>query len=385
MKKSKFIQKKMALFFSVLFIAFLLVPKTSTAQVNVNVNIGINDFYQELSPYGQWVQNPEYGTVWVPRVDNQFRPYYTNGYWVNTEYGNTWVSNYRWGWATFHYGRWGYSQYYGWFWVPGSEWGPAWVTWRQGGGYYGWAPIRPGVSINIALGNSYHVPNNYWSFIPYNNLYAHNLYHHHHSYNTTIFNNTTIIQNTYANNNRRYVAGPSRRDYKRHTGRRVRTYEVNSSSRPGRSQVSKDRVSIYRPSTNRRASSRRDIKATTPRNRVNTSRQQSIRKQPNIHPRRTVTPQRNTTKTRVRRTATKAKASRNAAQNRRPAVSPRRQNTKSRSNAVRRATPRATPQPKVKRATHNVRSTPKRTQVKRSNSQTTRHSNSTSNRGSRRR
>jgi hypothetical protein len=36
---------------------------------------------------------------------------------------------------------------YGWVWVPGRdadlEWGPAWVSWRTGGDYVGWAPLPP--------------------------------------------------------------------------------------------------------------------------------------------------------------------------------------------------------------------------------------------------
>src|ERR1043165_5421845 len=63
-------------------------------------------FYDDLSPYGEWVEDPQYGYVWVPDAGDDFRPYYSNGYWVNSDYGNTWVSNYDWGWAPFHYGRW---------------------------------------------------------------------------------------------------------------------------------------------------------------------------------------------------------------------------------------------------------------------------------------
>src|SRR5665213_1919979 len=63
-------------------------------------------FYDELSPYGQWIDYPDYGYVWQPNVDQDFRPYDTNGYWVYSDYGWTWVSNYSWGWAPFHYGNW---------------------------------------------------------------------------------------------------------------------------------------------------------------------------------------------------------------------------------------------------------------------------------------
>src|SRR5712692_8185849 len=60
-------------------------------------------FYDELSPYGSWVQYPNYGYVWFPHADRDFTPYCTNGRWVPTEAGWTWVSGYPWGWATFHY------------------------------------------------------------------------------------------------------------------------------------------------------------------------------------------------------------------------------------------------------------------------------------------
>ena len=100
--------------------------------------INFNVFYHELSPHGTWINSRSYGRVWVPSVGRDFRPYATNGYWTMTDHGNMWVSGYSWGWAPFHYGRWYWDDYYGWAWIPGYEWAPAWVTWRSGGGYYGW-------------------------------------------------------------------------------------------------------------------------------------------------------------------------------------------------------------------------------------------------------
>ena len=109
------------------------------------------DFQASLSPYGQWNTVPEYGNVWTPSVamvGMDFSPYATGGHWVLTEYGWTWVSDYDWGWAPFHYGRWAVAGSYGWCWIPGRVWGPAWVSWRYGGGYAGWAPLPPrGVTI----------------------------------------------------------------------------------------------------------------------------------------------------------------------------------------------------------------------------------------------
>lgn len=73
-----------------------LAANTEKASAQPGVSITFQTFYDELSPYGQWIDDPQYGYIWAPNVDRGFRPYYTNGYWVMTEYGNTWVSNYNW-------------------------------------------------------------------------------------------------------------------------------------------------------------------------------------------------------------------------------------------------------------------------------------------------
>jgi hypothetical protein len=97
---------------------------------------------QALNPYGYWVVIPGTGRVWVPNqsvVGANFRPY-SEGRWAYTSYGWTWVDNQAWGWVPSHYGRWVYAPTYGWAWAPGYRWAPAWVSWRIGGGYVGWAP-----------------------------------------------------------------------------------------------------------------------------------------------------------------------------------------------------------------------------------------------------
>ena len=104
------------------------------------------EFDSDLSPYGSWEEVPDYGRVWFPSVNYvgvEFSPYVTGGHWVYTEYGWTWVSDWDWGWAPFHYGRWLYASGRGWCWRPGRVWAPAWVSWRFGGGYVGWAPLGP--------------------------------------------------------------------------------------------------------------------------------------------------------------------------------------------------------------------------------------------------
>jgi hypothetical protein len=105
----------------------------------------VAEFYDTLSQHGTWFQLRRYGWVWQPSVEEvgtDFVPY-TNGRWQLTDVGWTWVSGYPWGWAAFHYGRWFLHPRYGWLWKPGTEWAPAWVEWRAGDGYVGWAPMAP--------------------------------------------------------------------------------------------------------------------------------------------------------------------------------------------------------------------------------------------------
>ena len=106
-----------------------------------------NDFYEPLSPHGEWVVVASYGRCWRPtRVVAGWRPY-CEGHWRRTDAGWYWASDEPWGWATYHYGRWDWSVGFGWFWVPHTQWAPAWVSWRQGAGYVGWAPLPPSARI----------------------------------------------------------------------------------------------------------------------------------------------------------------------------------------------------------------------------------------------
>lgn len=206
-------------------------------------------FYDELMPYGDWVQDPQHGFVWIPYVEQNFHPYATRGHWVMTSYGNTWVSQYDWGWAPFHYGRWFYTNYYGWAWVPGYEWGPAWVNWRTGGGYYGWAPLGPGMHIHMA----FNMPYNHYVFVPHRRLIHRNIHRYYlpRTHVMNVYNHTTIINNTYVNNQRTYITGPDRRELERVNRRSIPVYQVNNTNNAGRARVSNRSVALYRPDVER--------------------------------------------------------------------------------------------------------------------------------------
>ncbi len=99
--------------------------------------------YAPLAAEGTWVEVGGYGRCWHPTgVAVEWRPY-CYGHWVWTDCGWYWASDEPWGWACYHYGTWVDDPGFGWVWVPGIEWAPAWVSWRVGGGYIGWAPLPP--------------------------------------------------------------------------------------------------------------------------------------------------------------------------------------------------------------------------------------------------
>lgn len=224
-------------------------PSKASA-MRYNSNFSFQLFYDQLSPYGTWIDSPEYGYVWLPDVDAGFSPYATDGHWEFTDYGWTWVSDYVWGWAPFHYGRWLNDPYYGAMWVPDYEWGPAWVTWRRADGYFGWTPMAPGININISFGRDYYVPSERWIFVRDRDFCRHdiNRYYVNQTNNYTIINNSTVIINTNTDNSRhvKYVTGPDRNEVQRRTNSVIRPLAVRENDRPGQS-YNNNELRIYRP------------------------------------------------------------------------------------------------------------------------------------------
>ena len=245
---------KIGAFIICMITALWLVPKKVSAQ---NENINLQVFYDELGDYGTWVDNPDYGYVWVPNVDQDFKPYVTNGHWVFTDYGWTWSSDYPWGWAAFHYGRWSWDEQYGNVWVPGTEWGPAWVVWKKSLGYYGWAPMSPGMGTNY---NQYgDIPVDSWTFVRDRDLAQYDLANYfvdRMRYNSLVRISSLILNTRYDTRyNHNYIFGPDRNEFQRYYGRTITPVHIYDNARPGKSMLSSDRFSIYRPQFSVKASS----------------------------------------------------------------------------------------------------------------------------------
>jgi hypothetical protein len=216
-------------------------------------------FYDQLSPYGDWVEAPTYGWVWSPLgVAVEWRPY-TLGHWVYTDdEGWLWVSDEEWGWAAYHYGRW-YSNAGRWFWVPGRDWAPAWVAWRTGGGYIGWAPLPPqatfvaevGLGIAAAALDSLLEPRAY-CFVEERHFTEDRIWNRvvPVRQNLTIVNTTTNITNYNVVRNRvvnRSVAVEGVEHALGHAVPRTRSVENPSVAGPHRAQVQGNEVKVFRP------------------------------------------------------------------------------------------------------------------------------------------
>ena len=138
-------------------------PPAAPANVSVtpppaeSAPVTVNYFYNNLAPYGSWVEVEGYGRCWRPTVvvyDSTWRPYCDRGRWVYTDCGWYWDSDYAWG-VTFHYGRWFHHPRMGWCWWPDTVWGSSWVSWRSTDDYCGWAPLPPFTEVRPGLGFFY--------------------------------------------------------------------------------------------------------------------------------------------------------------------------------------------------------------------------------------
>jgi hypothetical protein len=189
-----------------------------------------NDFYEPLAAHGRWVVIGSHGRCWVPaRVEVGWRPYCA-GHWERTDAGWYWESEEPWGWATYHYGRWDWDAHFGWYWVPQTQWAPAWVVWREGGGYVGWAPLRPSISINVNIRH-----------VDYEPAFSHRAFVFVEQRRmlepvrpkTVVVNNTTIINKTVNITNVKVVnktvinEGPRPDVIERQTGRKLRSAPVH--------------------------------------------------------------------------------------------------------------------------------------------------------------
>jgi hypothetical protein len=230
-----------------------LMSASSSSAASLDVSV---DFYASLAPYGDWLEHERFGTVWAPRqVEPGWRPY-SHGEWVYTDDGWTWASDEDWGWATDHYGRWYFDRSDGWLWLPGDEWAPAWVAWRYGEGYVGWAPLPPEVD---AFGDDFSLELDPFVFCFVEE--RHFLEPHVHRHFFPVARNVTYVHLTqdftrYRHRDRHVVnLGIDVGRFERAMGRAVprgQIHEVRSPAEARRVRMQRGQVALFRPSATMR-------------------------------------------------------------------------------------------------------------------------------------
>ena len=107
----------------------------------------LDSYSGDFDEYGRWINTPDYGYVWTPKVVVSGWAPYRSGRWIWAGGDYVWVSYEPWGWAPYHYGRWSHRVGIGWFWVPPAVnavfWSPGFVAWIQTPTYVSWVPLAP--------------------------------------------------------------------------------------------------------------------------------------------------------------------------------------------------------------------------------------------------
>ena len=230
-------------------------PPPEQAQPQGGADAGM--FYSSLGSQGEWISVDGGTYAWRPAgVESGWRPY-SDGHWVWTDDGWYWASDEPWAWATYHYGRWYCDDYYGWVWMPGYEWAPAWVEWRYGGDYVGWAPLSPYAVFSANWGVHYRrywaTPYNYWSFVDCRYMGSHDLrrYVYGTGDNMRFIGRTRTAGSVRYDNGRIITRGPER-DYVEQRGN-IRVPRGNLVDVRGREQAGMvresggGRLGVYRP------------------------------------------------------------------------------------------------------------------------------------------
>ncbi len=211
-----------------LALALLIVAGSTPARAEVSFDL----FYSSLSPHGSWLVSARYGQVWQPGVyEAGWNPYY-DGHWIYTDLGWTWVSDYEWGSIPYHYGTWVEDPALGWVWVPGTVWAPAWVVFRTGPDYIGWAPVAPDYSVGVSAGFGGPVAGNF-IFVSTGDFLAPRVRTRvvPEMRTTEIYNTTRVENNLVVENNIVVNRGPSPASIERASGHRVRQVSIEEAPR----------------------------------------------------------------------------------------------------------------------------------------------------------
>ncbi len=253
----------------VLFVTVVFCSSSYAQQADVSFQV----FYDQLGSDGNWIQVQDYGYCFQPNVTDPDWAPYREGHWAYSDSGWTWISSEPWGWATYHYGRWANIDGTGWVWVPGNRWAPAWVSWRNGSDYTGWAPLPPqsfcqgeyegngnfGVAVGLNIGSNcdsqFQIGAGWYNFVPHQYL-GDNDYRQWYAKrgdNYGIINRTTNVTNINVANNVTNLfggvqtGGPSIDEINRASRTPIARVKLESASQVGEARMNGNSLAVYAP------------------------------------------------------------------------------------------------------------------------------------------
>jgi uncharacterized membrane protein YgcG len=278
-------------------------------------SVTFQTFYDSLGNYGTWIQTDTYGYVWQPTITDPNWAPYTDGRWVYSNDGWTWDSDEPFGWAVYHYGRWVNLDGIGWAWVPGYTWAPAWVSWRYGDGYVGWAPLPPdsfagidyfgdgydpdyGFHIGGDADDFYGIGPILYVFLPIGCVGYHDYHHWYHNRNDNfaLINHTTNVTNINVTRGRADTAarvttgGPVVSQVDAASQDPVPRVSLARASRPGASTLSGNTLSVFAPRVTAAAGSIRPSYVSSAVNVAGINRGTDINRPLTVNPRLAVAP-----------------------------------------------------------------------------------------------
>ncbi len=260
------------------------------------LSVDYMEFYDELSPHGEWVQvsaedlgldlkkkeskdengsllddlfgvknvyaDVDFGMffVWKPSPDlavtvtagepAAYVPY-TNGQWVYTDAGWYFKAPTPYEERTSHYGRWVYDPAMGWVWVPGRVWAPAWVDWRENDGYVAWAPIPPSVYIVKNSVSSVIINENHYTIVEKRFFMEPSVYKYRYQYvenkNKIMIKEMTKVDGVMIKNKTVINKGPDANSIGSITGKKVEMVKIKKVKNKNEVKYAEDEISVYTP------------------------------------------------------------------------------------------------------------------------------------------
>lgn len=269
------------------------------------MTVDYKEFYDQLSPHGQWVEvtpkdlglklktsslenfkrenslfaaltglrdanaaaDADLGAffVWKPSSDMAvgvtagspelavgtaagYTPY-ANGQWVNTDNGWYFQAPTPYEEITSHYGRWTFTPDMGWVWLPGRVWAPAWVDMRENDDFVAWAPFPPGTYVSGTTVIPPVIEDDRYVVVQKSNFVEPTIYKYMYleNKNKVMIKEMSRTGGLVVQNNTIVNKGPEVSSIEKAAGKKIETVKIKRVSNPGDVKYTSSEFSVFTP------------------------------------------------------------------------------------------------------------------------------------------